>query len=144
MSAERPPDILDALAKVCRERGAKVAVSALDYQLFIDQDEETMEGLIRLLIINDTDMFLRWGAEVPRTKGNEDVIEMIESQLTLVALGCLRFDADLRMRYFAPEEPEPTDEEMDRIHERIDEALPLIPAALRRLLQSRMPRSDGP
>lgn len=138
MPESRQPDIIDAIVRMCRDRGQTAPVSAESYQSFIEMDDDASTSLIKLLARNDRNLCKRGTDQMPSPDLEADTISRIESQLWCVAHGVIRFDAHGRSKFFAPEGPEPDAAQTDAIAQRIARMLPQVLPAIRDMLSSEM------
>lgn len=112
-------ELLEAYGEVCRQEGSVVPIDAGHYRWFVTLPEREMAGLIRAIILDRADEIHSWVFATPRTKSTEDIFQLIEACLYLVACGFLELGADGAARSVLPEGPAPTPAEETAIRRRI-------------------------
>ena len=136
MANERKPDLIDAIVKMCRERGHTVPVSAETYQAFIEMDDGAATQLIKLLVRENAGLIKRGSDKALHDDPNAEVTSRIETQLRCIAGGIMRLDPHRKVVFVAPDGPEPDAMQYEAIEQRIEKMLPLVARAIHEMQSS--------
>lgn len=123
-------DLTDAYVRLCREQGAIMEVGPERYREFCAlSDEEMLEILVQLILGSAKDINRLVFAE-PRMVCDQDIVDMMETQLSLLARGYIALSEDGGVGCTAPEGPAPTEQELAAIDSRIRSAFSLVRPAV--------------